>query len=85
MPVTSPRTRGGWRVATAREAGAVLLAALLLSAPFLAPAAGCRQQTSGVEVGQAAPEIEGETWEGKPLRLSDHRGKVVVLTFWGNW
>jgi hypothetical protein len=23
--------------------------------------------------------------DGKPLRLSDYRGKVVVLDFWGHW
>ena len=22
---------------------------------------------------------------GKPLKLSDHKGKVVVLVFWGTW
>lgn len=39
----------------------------------------------GVEVGQMAPEIEGEAIDGKPLKLSDHRGKVVALLFWGHW
>ena len=32
--------------------------------------------------GKPAPEIDGVTLDGKPLRLSDYRGKVVVLTFW---
>lgn len=36
-------------------------------------------------VGKVAPEIEGEDIDGKPMRLSDHRGKVVVLTFWATW
>lgn len=36
-------------------------------------------------VGKPAPEIEGEDIDGKPLRLSDYRGKVVVLDFWGHW
>jgi RNA polymerase sigma factor (sigma-70 family) len=36
-------------------------------------------------VGKTAPEIEGEDLDGKPLKLSDHRGKVVVLTFWASW
>src|SRR5262249_8489364 len=33
-------------------------------------------------LGRPAPEIEGEDLDGKPLKLSDYRGKVVVLSFW---
>ena len=36
-------------------------------------------------IGQPAPEILGEEIDGKPLRLSDYRGKVVLLVFWGTW
>jgi hypothetical protein len=36
-------------------------------------------------VGKVAPEIEGEDIYGKKLKLSDYRGKVVMLTFWGHW
>jgi hypothetical protein len=35
--------------------------------------------------GKPAPEIEGEDIEGKPMKLSDYRGKVVLLDFWGHW
>jgi thiol-disulfide isomerase/thioredoxin len=38
-----------------------------------------------VAVGRVAPEIEGEDIDGRPMRLSDYRGKVVVLVFWGTW
>jgi hypothetical protein len=38
-----------------------------------------------LNIGQAAPEIEGEDVDGKKFRLSDYRGKVVVLDFWGDW
>ena len=38
-----------------------------------------------IEVGKAAPEIEGEDTDGKEFKLSDYRGKVVLLDFWGNW
>jgi len=38
-----------------------------------------------LKVGEVAPEIDGEDIDGKRLRLSDYRGKVVVLTFSGNW
>ena len=36
-------------------------------------------------VGKPAPDIEGVDVDGKPLRLSDYRGKVVILVFWGSW
>jgi thiol-disulfide isomerase/thioredoxin len=36
-------------------------------------------------VGKPAPEIKGVDVDGKPLKLSDYRGKVVVLVFWGSW
>ena len=34
-----------------------------------------------VGVGKPAPRIEGEDIEGKPMKLSDFKGKVVVLDF----
>ncbi len=36
-------------------------------------------------VGKPAPEIEGEDLAGAAIKLSDYRGKVVMLDFWGNW
>jgi hypothetical protein len=38
-----------------------------------------------LSVGHAAPEIEGEDIDGERFKLSDYRGKVVVLDFWGHW
>jgi AhpC/TSA family len=36
-------------------------------------------------IGKVAPEIEGKDVDGKKFKLSDYRGKVVVLDFWGDW
>jgi thiol-disulfide isomerase/thioredoxin len=36
-------------------------------------------------VGKVAPEITGDDLEGAPLKMSDYRGKVVVLNFWASW
>jgi peroxiredoxin len=33
-------------------------------------------------VGAPAPETAGRDLDGKPLRLADYRGKVVLLSFW---
>ena len=32
-----------------------------------------------------APEITGTDFDGKPLKLSDYRGKVVLLDFSATW
>lgn len=39
----------------------------------------------GLEVGDLAPDIEGTDIDGKKFKLSDYRGKVVLLDFWGHW
>jgi thiol-disulfide isomerase/thioredoxin len=36
-------------------------------------------------VGMVAPEIEGVDEDGVPFKLSDYRGKVVAIDFWGYW
>jgi hypothetical protein len=36
-------------------------------------------------IGKVAPEIEGQDIEGRSLKLSDHRGKVTLLVYWGDW
>ena len=36
-------------------------------------------------LGKVAPDIQGEDLDGAAFKLSDYRGRVVVLDFWGNW
>ena len=38
-----------------------------------------------LSVGKLAPEITGEDIDGKKFKLSDYRGKVVMLSYWGHW
>jgi uncharacterized GH25 family protein len=35
--------------------------------------------------GKPAPEIQGEDVEGAKFKLSEYRGKVVLIDFWGDW
>jgi len=39
----------------------------------------------GLEVGDAAPDFTGRTTDGEDVTLSDFRGSVVLLDFWGAW
>ena len=48
-------------------------------------AKGRLDEMHNLAVGKPAPEIDGVDIEGKPLKLSDYRGKVVALVFWGTW
>jgi len=36
-------------------------------------------------VGCAAPDIEGVDLDGVAFKLSDYKGKVIFLDFWGDW
>jgi tetratricopeptide (TPR) repeat protein len=36
-------------------------------------------------IGKTAPDIAADDLDGKSFKLSEYRGKVVVIDFWGNW
>ena len=41
---------------------------------------------AGPLIGAPPPvDLIGTTPEGEPIRISDHRGKVVVVSFWASW
>jgi hypothetical protein len=44
-----------------------------------------KAKAAGPQIGQVAPEIVAEDLDGQTFKLSDYRGKVVLLDFWGNW
>jgi thiol-disulfide isomerase/thioredoxin len=39
----------------------------------------------GLAIGDTAPEVAGFDLDGVPFRISDYRGRIVVLQFWGSW
>ncbi|MFM1871004.1 MAG: hypothetical protein RL398_426 [Planctomycetota bacterium] len=74
--------------ATRREAAV----ADVKAAAELATDAALKAQLDGIlfaqkhlVVGAVAPDIEGPDLEGVAFKLSDYRGKVVLLDFWGFW
>lgn len=48
-------------------------------------AEGLLFELQNLQVGMVAPDIEGEDLGGVKFKLSDYRGKVVLLDFWGDW
>ena len=44
-----------------------------------------KQPPEGKRPGNLCPEIAGFDVDGKPLKLSDYRGKVVLVSFWATW
>lgn len=44
-----------------------------------------RFEQQRLQIGMAVPDIGGEDLDGVAFKLSDYRGKVVVLDFWGFW
>ena len=52
---------------------------------FAMAAGGCDSGVPGQRVGDIAPDIVGETPDGKVVRVSDFRGKVVLVDFWATW
>jgi cytochrome oxidase Cu insertion factor (SCO1/SenC/PrrC family) len=58
-----------------------LICAVTLACVALAAASRAASPT----IGKVAPDIEGVDVDGKKFKLSDYRGKVVVLDFWGDW
>jgi peroxiredoxin len=67
----------------------VLVAAMFFAGRYLTnrSRAGATQSAaiSGDAKGQLAPDFELKDLAGKNVRLSDYRGKVVLLNFWATW
>jgi peroxiredoxin len=51
----------------------------------LTPLADKLPDRASLELGSAGPEFSFTDINGKPHRLSDYQGKVVLLDFWGVW
>ncbi len=42
-------------------------------------------EMTSLQVGCEAPEIEGKDADGVAFKLSNYRGKYVIVIFWGGW
>jgi thiol-disulfide isomerase/thioredoxin len=63
----------------------------LMFVPTVAPGAQVAQSEEPIEAkvllsaGVTAPDFTAQTPDGKPINLSDFKGKVVILDFWATW
>jgi len=48
-------------------------------------AKGLLFEAENLEPGLKAPDIQGEDLDGIAFKLSDYKGKVILLDFWGDW
>jgi thiol-disulfide isomerase/thioredoxin len=72
-----PRAPAGTRLC-----GALLVAALAWLPPALAQGGALKETFRQKFVGRPAPPLVLRDLKGRTVRLSDHRGKVVILNFW---
>ncbi|HLN72323.1 MAG: TlpA family protein disulfide reductase [Methylococcaceae bacterium] len=69
----------------------VLVLAVLFTMANMANAASLEKKTDkkeneiGVNIGNKAPEIIEKSVDGKELKLSSLKGKVVLIDFWASW
>jgi hypothetical protein len=75
------------RTASRLGPGLLLLGTILTGCATETPLTtrSSKPQASLVAIGKPAPEIEGKDVDATPFKLSDYRGKVVMLDFWGNF
>ena len=46
---------------------------------------GIKFERERLQIGMKVPDIEGEDIDGTEFKLSDYKGKVVMIDFWGDW
>lgn len=61
------------------------LTTLAVQAKSTKKSADTKDAAIGLEIGNKAPEISEKTADGKELKLSSLKGKIVLIDFWASW
>lgn len=77
-PTNTAPARRGLSVGSLVLLAGVVVAVIVIGIALVRSQQG--QPTSGL-----APDFTLNTLDGEPFRLSDQRGKVVVINFWASW
>jgi len=81
-----PRPSSRWTfTASTVLAAAAIITGLGCGAGPKDPTPPSPEETTRVHAGDIAPEIEAELLDGSVFRLADHRGEVVVISFFATW
>jgi len=64
---------------------ALIVAVMLFAALRFAHNHRAQGPANGQLIGTQAPDFELQTLDGKTMKLSDFRGKAVMLNFWATW
>ncbi len=73
------------RSALRAVAGTLMLAALGVTAPASAADEKPEKKRPALAVGSIPHDDLGKDTAGNPVAISDHRGKVVIVSFWASW
>lgn len=65
--------------------GAIVVGIVMVALIVLLATRGTSQSVSSKKVGQAAPDFSGQTLDGAPFRLANHRGEWVLVNFFATW
>ena len=60
-------------------------ALVLMLLPAVSGAAASKASPTQPQVGEVPPDALGTDRQGQPVTISQHRGKVVIVTFWASW
>jgi len=64
---------------------AIIAIAVIESSKPKQPISETNDKNIGIDIGKISSDFELESLDGRKVRLSDYRGKNIILNFWASW